>query len=194
MTTADVVPNGDGATIDWSSSDTTHSTEIDEAKASPDCNDYINAVGASKANKIDIINMSSIANVDEVTQIVVWVYWWSIGSVALEMDINLGGWQSEKNIAAGGAGWDSLTWGSLSGSQADLNGLQVKFDAGSLTDGTGCIPVSDQHHVCTMYAVVTYTEAAGGWGHKFIGVAGADIAKVSGVLIANIADIKGVDI
>ena len=31
-----------------------------------------------------------------------------------------------------------------------------------------------------------------GWGHTFIGVAGANIGSVSGVVIANIDKIKGV--
>ena len=48
------------------------------------------------------------------------------------------------------------------------------------------------NNVWTMYAVITYTPAVTGWGHKFIGVPGVNIANVNGVPLANIASIKGV--
>ena len=157
---------------------------IDEG-AVPDIEDAIGYLETNgDDNDEEVFGFGTIA-VIEVTQVVVSVYGQINGAGASpECDVNLGGYIGVQEIGLTTIrGWHHITFAGLSGSQADLDGLQVKLIADASVAKTGAT-------IYTMYVTITYT--ATGWGHKFLGVAGANIANVNGVPRANIGKIKGV--
>ena len=172
----------------WNSTGSPNHAEIDEV--TPDVGDYVNAVGTTNDNKIDIYGFpNTIDDVDEVTQIAVRVYCINIdadespaGDVG-NVDIDLGGYQGAKSINKPLNGLQTLTWTGLSGSQADLDGLEVKLSVGTLSDGK-IIPGSYQ--IYALSVLVTYTPVAAGYAHKVLGVLPANIGKVLVVDTANI--------
>ena len=185
----------------WDGTGSPNHEQIDEGDPENEA-DSLYAAGSASDNVIDIYGLpNTIEDVDEVTQIEVLVWYSSLecdgtpsGNLAT-IDIDLGGYQGGKTLEqdwlAGVDGWKTLTWAGLSGSQADLDGLEVKLSVGTLNDGKF---IHDTFTIWSIYLKITYTAAAAGWAHKFLGVPAANIAKVNGVAIANIASIKGVDI
>lgn len=185
----------------WSSTPVAvNHTTIDEGDPQNEA-DFVQATAAS-CNRIDIYGLpDTIDDVDEVTQIVVNVYYVAYdadespaGSVG-NVDIDLGGYQGAKTLikpyASGVSGWKVLTWAGLSGSQADLDGLEIKLSVGTLNAGKY---IGDFYTIYSMYIEVTYTPTGGpaGWGHKINSVLNANIGKINGVLKANIGKVNGV--
>jgi hypothetical protein len=189
-----IYPNGT-VQQQWNTTGTPSHAEIDEDP--PDAGDHVHANGSASDNKIDIYSFpDTIDDVDEVTQIVVRVYLYSIDADVSPsadvgyIDIDLGGYQGQKTLNKPHNGLQTLTWAGLSGSQADMDGFELKLGVGTLNDGKY---MDDSYTIYCIHVDVTYTPvAAGGWGHKFNGVAGASIGKISGVAIANVGKVKGV--
>lgn len=193
MATANLNPNGD-ITVQWIQigGSTYHFQEIDEGTV-PVTTDHVYVQGVGDVGKIESFNMQS-TTVGTVTQIEVKVYTYSYlvgGSSLGTVDIYLGSWKGTKQIINTNAvtQWTTYTWSGLSGSQAQLDALQVKFVAGDLETNSNCVTVHDYVFIYTMYVIVTYTT---GYEHDFMGVPAANIGSVSGVPVVNIASIKGV--
>ena len=137
-------------------------------------------------------NMETITETDiNVSQIVVWTYGMvmstSSGNRPTVDLYNGSGYEGAQTVTMEESNsWQSNTFSSIDMDQTDLNNFRVKYVAGTINKLQGCI-------ICEMYAVVTYTTPTG-WGHKFLGVAGANIGKISGLPIANVGKVKGVAI
>lgn len=199
MAVGNINPDGDVVTEWVPSVPAIHFDDVDEGPSSG--TDYVMCIGAAYSNKYDTFDMETIADVEEVTKIEVKInYYLGDGSNATppagqSIDINLGGWQIAQTLPIQSRAWRTFTWLGLSGDQEDLDALQVRVYSGVLFDGTGCVPLDDLIYAYTIYITVTYTAVAPtGWGHKFLGVSAANIAKINGIPIANIASIKGLDI
>ena len=196
MAEEELLPDAD-VSIQWGETPDAadHYTCVDENVGSLNINDWIWVTGGM-GNLTDILGFpDTIDDVDEVTSIEVNVYYGSMDadespSGKVTVDINLGGWQGSKDMSKPhAAGWEAFTWTSLSGSQSDLDGLQVKFYSDGLGSGKY---IGDSYQVYAVYIDVTYTPTEGVWTHKFIGVANASIGKINGVSIANIGKVNGV--
>ena len=188
-----ILPNAD-ITSNWTPIPVgTHYTTVDEYVVNTA--DYVYAI--SYPQGIETFGFpDTIDDVDEVTQIVVNVYYSTVDADeaptgSCTIDVYLGGWLGTKSFTKPKAGgWQAFTWAGLSGSQADLDGLQVKFNAVGLGSGKYLGDVVSVHAV---NVDVTYTPTAGGgWGHKVNGVLPANIGKINGVLTANIGKVNGV--
>lgn len=197
MVVADVIPNVD-IDAEWSTwgAGATHEERIDEDKGAPDTADAI-VCDPGENNLDDTFHMDdTIQDCDEYTQVKVYFYLVHIIGEGTPCTVDIyvnGGWVGVQNIPTQATvAWQSVTFAGLSGNQASLDALQVKCSTTTLVAGKY---TDDIIRIFTMYAEITYSEAvAEGWGHKFIGVAGANIANVNGVPIANIGKIKGVGI
>ena len=169
--------------------------DVDEEVSDPDMGDE-NELYSSNAQGDDndevILGFGTIQNVAEVTNIRVKTLGGIMGTNTPEVDVNMGGWQ---NLGAepecpitGGPLAEDYTWedndfpGSFS--QSDLDDLQVKYIAD--------VPVKlDGNGIDVMYVIVTYTEAAVGYGHDFLGIPAANIDSIMGIPAANIDNICG---
>jgi len=173
----------------------THHEAIDEDRASPNTGDYIFANDVMGGTDIfDFAN--TIDDVDEITAIEVNLYYVSANADenpggGVTVDINLGGWQGTKNISKPHLlAWEAFTWAGLSGSQADLDGLQVRIIESGFGPGKY---IPDICNIYTMVIDVTYTATGpAGYQHKFLGIPSAKIGKVCGIPTANVGKIKGV--
>lgn len=136
-------------------------------------------------NEIIEMGFGTIADITEVTRITVWTCGFRIGGDNAEVDVNMGGYQGaqECNVGTGLTWKENIFNGSWS--QADLNGLQVKYIADVPDKG-------DLNGLEVVYVIVTFDLAPVGYGHDFMGVPAANIDNVSGVPAANIDNIKGV--
>lgn len=198
MVIADVIPNHD-IVVQWHrvGGDAPfyyHYTTIDEDKGSPNVADYIRCDHDDDFKQDSFQFDNSIQGIEEYTQVKVWLYKKLIdgdGIIAPSPTVNIwvnGGWLVAKPISISPNTWESYTWAGLSGNQTSLNDLRVMVNAGMLS--TGKI-VDDQIFVYTMYAEITYTLAAVGYGHDFLGIPAANIDNIMGIPTANIDNICG---
>jgi len=151
-------PNGDGSTGSWNTTGTSYYTEIDEAirqSNTPTTSDNIYGQ-ANQAGTI-FLRMSSLTNVSSVSQITVWVYHNDGGSqlsAQLYDDDESTTRSVQSNFTSRTADtWDSVTFSSLSLTQAQLDSLSVALTA----NHTGGKPPT--MYVYAMYAEVTYTSS-----------------------------------
>lgn len=185
MATGIVRPNSPTVIYEWLGGGSTDWQQIDDDVEDPaDGDDVEIAADKDDDGDIEVWNFTSILSVDEVTQIVVKVRNRRVDApISASVDINLGGW-----IGAQGFSpqlieqWHTFTFSGLSGSQANLDGLQVKITLGGMGD-------NNYFYVDVVYCIITYSELSG-WGHKFNDVAPANIAKINGVSIQNILKIN----
>lgn len=147
----------------------------------------IDALDGDESDIDEFTMDNSITDVAVVTQIVIWTYGFNTpANMDGKIRIYIGGWQTEYTLNFSSSwGWVSVTWNG-SWSQAQLNGLQLRYTANSL------IGKFDAHIIAAAYAQVTYTVPVVEYGHDFLGVPAANIGSVSGVPTANIDKIKGV--
>lgn len=180
MATGNINPTGD-VSIAWSYPSTgTHYDDI----ASDDSLDIRASQGSGDDGDIDRFSFSTTdVEEGEITQLSVYIKGSSVFGGNPEMEIHCGGDLGIKEVVYNG--W--TTWSGLSKTQTQLDALELSLIA-------DCAGKSYLNIIQYLYIQVTYTPASSGWGHKMIGVAGADIAKVSGVEIADIASIKCVDV
>ena len=149
---ANIRPNGDTTTLQWTSTATTHYTEIDEMVVQPTAGtttDNVNNGGT--ATNVDRYTMGTISSIAQATQIVVWVYGYasknnSVMSVDLYYDGSL---QNQGTVTLRGSySWTSATFTGLTLSQSNLDSLEISI-SGDTTGRT--------YYVATLYADVTYT-------------------------------------
>jgi hypothetical protein len=167
---ANIRPDGDTTTLQWTSTGTTHYTEIDEAVVQPTAGtttDYLDNGGS--ASNVDRYTMGTISSIIQATQIVVWVYGYSDKSnSAMSVDLYYNGsLQSQGSVTFGTAySWQSASFTGLTLSQSDLDSVEIEItgDAGGRT-----------YYVATLYADVTYTA----------GSLSVDIVDASGVSVSN---------
>lgn len=167
-----VRPNGDTTTIQWTSTATTHYTEIDEAVIQPTAGtttDFVNNAGA--ASNVDRYTMGSVSSIIQATQIVVWVYAYSSkNNSGMSVDLYYNGsLQSQGSVTLGTSyGWRSATFSGLTLSQSDLDSVEIEItgDAGGRT-----------YYVATLYADVTYT--AGSLSVDIVDASGASVSTPS---------------
>lgn len=135
-------------------------------------------------NDIEEYQMGTLTGVLTITSITVWVFGTTLTNQPT-INVYLGAYLGSKNCTWGlPANWTSYTWSGLSGTQAQLDAMRIKFVS----------PVHDKVTSCTLdcvYAVITYTEPPSGWEHKFLGLPGASIGKISGLPIAKVGKVKG---
>jgi len=190
MATVEVVPTSD-ITADWTAPmEGTHFDDIDVGSGGPDAN-YIGAnQELGDDDDLDSFHMTD-GDIEggEATSITVYTNGFIVGVNTPEIVITIGGLPLlvEDVPLTTIQLWKTNTLGGISWDQDDVNNLRITYVAD--------VPDSkDRNWIYTCYAIITYTAAPTGWGHKFIGVPAANIAKVNGVPIANIAKIKGVGI
>ena len=190
MATVEVVPTSD-IIRDWLGPvGGTAFDDIDEGSGGPD-ELYITA--SQEGGDDDDLDTFHMTDGDieggEATSITVYTNGMIVGVNTPEIAISIGGLPlyAEEVPLTTIQLWKTNTLGGISWDQTDVNNLRITYKAD--------VPDSkDRNFIYTCYAVITYTPAAVGWGHKFLGVPAANIAKVNGVPIANIAKIKGVGI
>lgn len=169
---ANIRPDGDTTTIQWTSTGTTHYTEIDEAVVQPTAgttSDNVNNGGSS--SNVDIYTMGTISSITQATQIVVWVYGYcSKNNSVMSVDLYYNGsLQSQGTVTFGTSyGWRSATFSGLTLSQSALDSVQISIsgDAGGRT-----------YYVATLYADVTYT--AGSLSVDIVDAAGSSVSTPS---------------
>ncbi len=151
-------------TDDASCAGGTHCDQVDDNVTQPTGGNVTNYVGTGTAGaggEIEEYNMTTTTGVGEVTSIKFWMYSQTItlGSTAdtLSLTINIGGAdQTPVDItpSSGVSTWQSATFNG-SWTQADLNGLRLKFTRNMLGTGPGS-GRDDDIAVATTYAEVTY--------------------------------------
>lgn len=163
-------PDGDTTTIQWTSTATTHYTEIDEIVVQPTAGtttDYVNNAGNS--TNVDRYTMGTISSIVQATQIVVWVYGYATknnSSMSVDLYYN-GTLQNQGSVSFGTSyGWRSATFTGITLTQSDLDSLEI-----SISGDTG----GRTYYVATLYADVTYTA----------GSLSVDIVDSSGVSVSN---------
>lgn len=134
-------------------------------------------------NDIEEFDMTTLTGVVTVTAITAWVYANTL-TVQPTIDVYLGGYLGAKTCTWAVETWTSYTWSGLSGTQAQLDAIRVKFVSAVHDKITN-------HLLDCVYLVITYTVPSG-YSHKFCGVLPANIGKISGVATANIGKVKGV--
>jgi hypothetical protein len=163
-------PDGDTTTIQWTSTGTTHYTEIDEAVVQPTAGtttDYVD--NGKSANNLDRYTMGTISSIIQATQVVVWIYGYcdkANSSMSVDLYYN-GSLQSQGSVTFGTAySWQSASFTGLTLSQSDLDSVEIEItgDAGGRT-----------YYVATLYADVTYTA----------GSLSVDIVDASGATVSN---------
>lgn len=93
-------------------------------------------------------------------------------------------WDTPQDLATAN-GENTNTFSGFSYSKADLDKFEVKYICDCPTKG-------DLTKIYRSYVIVTYALPVGGYTHKVLGVASADIAEVLGVAAANIGEVNGV--
>ena len=195
MVTGYLDPDSDNSPTAWTPSvGATHFGVIDGGARDPDAPTTDNIfVGDGDENAQGTVNMeiAGISNIDECSSIEIHVYGNNTsGEIPYVRIYTTAGWEANQSLdMASGYAWFSRTFtANQPYSQADIESLVVRFTADSAYgkyDGTW---------IRECYAEITYSEVAGGWGHKMMGVVGASIGKISGVAIASIGEVKGVAI
>ena len=152
-TTGIVRPNGD-ITKDWLTPvvGSAH-LKINEGITDPGTPDGDPmATGGADTGESNVISFGSIADVIRVERITVHFYGKEEVGVPdnMTVDINLGGWIGavQKNMLSTYL-WYSADFEDLNGSQADLDGLEVKFTAGT-------VDANNHHYIDEAYCVVHY--------------------------------------
>lgn len=165
-----VRPDGDTTTIQWTSTATTHYTEIDEAVTQPTAGtttDNVNNGGT--VTNVDRYTMGTISSAAQTTQIVVWVYGYSSKRNSV-MSVDLyynGSLQNQGTVNfLNSYGWTSVSFTGLTLSKSNLDSLEI-----SISGDTG----TRTYYVATLYADVTYTT----------GSLSVDIVDASGVGVSN---------
>lgn len=186
MATATIRPNGDNGPNAWmidSGSCALHHDCVDEV--TPDGN--ILFEGQSGFLDLESFDMDNVpSDVGTITGIKVWYYGKQVSAGSASIFYYDGAWQGPLGLTVLVTySWSSVEWTGLTLTKAQGDALAIRMRAETLSKG--------QVIYCnTLYAVITYSLAVSGWGHKFNGVANANIAKINGVAIANIAKINGV--
>ncbi len=190
MATGYCDPDADSTPVQWTPSvGGTHFGVIDDGTRQPAAagSDNIFA-GDGDENAQGTVTMdNSINDVDTVSQVKIWTYGRATSGEQPYVSIYIGGsWKSNMLVSVG----TSNSWASdaFNGAwtQADLDGLQVRYI------GDSAYGKFDGSWVLSCYAEVTYTVAAAGYGHDVMGVPAANIDNVMGVPTANIDKIIGV--
>jgi hypothetical protein len=137
----------------------------------------------------EVFGFETIASVAEATQVVLWMYA-KVGNAAVQPSVRIklgASWEGAQACSLGtDYGWVSHTFGSLSASQSDIDGLQVGLTAPNpMADG-------ETVFVDTLYAVVTYTEAVASSIKTINGIAKASVKTVNGVAIASMKTWNGI--
>ena len=198
MAVANAVPTGD-VVKQWSQPAAgTHFDDIDEGIAGWSGADGIQATNsAGDDGDIDDFSFGDLVGdpaIDEITQVVINVNSWcqpAINPESGEIDLYFNGaWMSAtvgwKEVGSTTTrGWHAITYAGLSGDQGDMDDLRVRVRA-DVADKT------QLEYIYTIYVAVTYSVAALGYGHDFMGVPSANIDEVNGIPTANIDTIKGV--
>jgi len=163
-------PDGDTTTIQWTSTATTHYTEIDETVVQPTAGtttDNVNNGGT--ATNVDRYTMGTISSAAQTTQIVVWIYGYSSKRNSI-MSVDLyynGSLQNQGTVnLINSYGWTSVSFTGLTLSKSNLDSLEI-----SISGDTG----SRTYYVATLYADVTYTT----------GSLSVDIVNSSGVGVSS---------
>jgi len=192
MVTGEITPDTDIGCFWSSTTGSPHHDQVNEAHGSPNTATYIGATeSGGDDNAYETLGFTTLDDIQDnsITQIKVYVYGFYLGGqpeIAVSWN-NGASFSALVNMTmATDYSWTSYTYAGLSYSKADLDQFQVRFRA-------DCPDKFDANNLTCIYAVVTYTEAATGWAHKFTGVEGASIGKVSGVAIGSIGKIKGVE-
>ena len=177
-------PNSTDANA-WSVGD---HTDVDEEVTQPNAgnSDLLSASDAAgDDNDVNTMGFpNTIDDVDEVTNITVWTNGNIVNTDTPEVMIT-GEAYVECLLTQGALVWKSNSF-DVSWNQAELDALQVSYRADVDLKVSGC-------NIDVCYVIVTYTATGGaGWGHKFLGVVGASIGKVSGIPTADVGKIKGV--
>ena len=193
MATVIVVPDGDGTTNDWSQpASGTHFDDIDEHPGGPGIDNIGAFQNAGDDNDEDQFSMEDPSFEGDVSsQVVIWTYGWIVGSNQPEVTIIIGGeTHGPVNVGLTGVqGWHSNTFTPDAEDWTELEATSLKVIY------TADVPTSkDSNTINTCYALFTYPDPPAGWGHTFLGVPAANIAKINGIPIANIGKIKGVPI
>jgi len=149
----------------------------------------------SDDNDVDIFYMTTLDDIEDnsITQIVVYTIGVRTGDTTPEIDVSFDNgvsWESgtgnepECALPLAPRAEVTNTWGGLSYSKADLDNLLIKYIAD--------VPDKDDSNTLDrVYAVITYTVPAVGYGHDFLGIPAANIDSIMGIPTANIDNICG---
>jgi hypothetical protein len=149
-------PNGDVST-NWDAGCSGDYTCVDEVVTQPSAGDgNARRADANDDGLVESYQMET-AMVGTVTDITVWMYSYTEATTRQpDVNLNLGGLLTPQTAAWGiSYGWTSLTWTGLSGTQADLDDLQVIFTANAVLNS------NREHFLDTVYVEVTYDSGFG---------------------------------
>ena len=155
MAEATIDPSGDGSPLQWTPTPGgTHYTCLDDGDRDPtvpDTSDYITGDGVES----DTMTLT-LPNVDEVSQVVIKSYGNDqMGGCGLRVSNNGSDWTSQDTLNMGaGSAWDTSTWSALGW---NIGGTLTLYAQYNFLGGSSFTLYS-------FYAVVTYTEQAGGGG------------------------------
>ena len=187
MPTVEVVPDGDGATNDWSQPPSgDHYDEIDEGSGGPDSNYILASNSAGDDGDIEMFTFENPSFGGGVSsQVVIWTYGFRTGNFQPDVEILIGGESHGPESVNLGLvpGWTSNTFTPDADDWTELEATSLK-----LTYTAHCSGDKQGHTIYTCYALFTYP----GYEHDYMGVPAGNIASVSGVPSANIDNIKGV--
>ncbi len=153
-------PNGDGSLGNWSTTGTSYYTEIDEATrqpTTPTISDNITAVSNNGGSIFQ--NMNSVVSAVTTTSITVWIYHndGANGEINVQLyDDNESTTRSSETpmTQTSTDAWHSVTFGSLSLTQAQLDTLSIRLRANKNGGGS---PATITTYA--MYADVTYSSS-----------------------------------
>lgn len=151
-------PNGDGSTGNWNTTGTNYFTEIDEATRQPTTpTTSDNITGAANNGGSIFQNMNSIVGATATSQVTVWIYHndGSNGEIFVQLfDDNESTTRSSETALTQSTSnaWHSVTFSSLSLTQAQLDSLSIRLRAAKNGGGS---PATITAYA--MYADVTYT-------------------------------------
>ena len=157
-----VRPNADGATLEWEKYPDSGScyTKVDDDVTQPDAPDDLDTYlwayhigahddsGESVLIRFETFSGVTAASIDEV---VVWFYGEDTGAPGdMSIDVDCGGLIGPQTQGLSNSpGWHSKTFVVANKSQADLDGLEVKFTAGALG-------ANEEQIIYACYCVVEY--------------------------------------
>ena len=151
-----IIRPNDDKTTQWNRQPAsgTHASKIDSDVVQPAAGNITTwiAAGAGQSAGVDEIYFSSILGVSNVSAVKVWLYAEEFlgteGNVVV--DVYLGALLGSKNVAwTTDPAWYSYSWTGLTKSQANLDGIYVKFTAPAMSGVDGVF-------VYTAYIEVTY--------------------------------------
>jgi len=166
MATAYLDPNADGAQTGWTKSGTPHTyyyEYVNSGARDPDAgntDDYL--AGDTNGNKQDL-HMETIGDVGSATAVEVYAYMQRAGPPDADAKVQVymgGSWQTAQNLSiADSWAWKSATFEG-SWTQADVNALQVRFEAD--------LPSGGVAQLADCYVVLTYSTGGGGGARSFV--------------------------